>query len=208
MISTGSRFSVGFPVVEENALARRRELYAGRLEVYGEFLDIIRFPSERYQRVFQDYLRDKYASDAPDLVILIYVENLRVAENLLEKIFPRTPVVPVGLTEEEFPTGSLGDRTTGVAQRSAPGGTMELMLRLPPEIQRIVLIGDTSQVDREVMSRARQALRTGFLTSSAIPSTRVDHAEPEHARTAPAIGVRCCGNACDNDARGSSGATA
>jgi hypothetical protein len=101
VISTGSRFSVGFPIVEQNAVEKLRQLYPAELEFYSEYLDIVRFPSASYHRVFRDYLRDKYADDVPDLIVLIYVGNLGVAEKLLEQIYPDTPVVAAGLTEEE-----------------------------------------------------------------------------------------------------------
>lgn len=158
VISTGSRFSVGFPIVEQNAVERLRQLYPAELEVYSEYLDIVRFPSASYHRVFRDYLRDKYADDVPDLIVLIYVGNLGVAEKLLEQLFPNTPVVSAGLTEEEFPADLRSAHFAGIAQRSDPGGTIDLLRRLQPETQRVVLIGGSAEVDRQVMNRAKQAL--------------------------------------------------
>ena len=160
MISTGSRFSLGFPIVEQSALEQLRQWYRGELEVYAEALDIIRFPSDSYRRVFQDYLRDKYVGDPPDLVMLAYVGNLGTAAKLLRQIFPMTPVVAVGLTEEEILPGWPGGHVAGIAQRSDPAGTIQLMLRLQPEIRRIVLIGGTAEVDREVMRRALLAAKS------------------------------------------------
>jgi hypothetical protein len=61
MISTGSRFSPGFLLAEQKALDQMAKLGAGRPDVYSEYLDIVRFPSESYQRIFQTYLREKYA---------------------------------------------------------------------------------------------------------------------------------------------------
>jgi len=159
LISTESRFSVAFPGIAQNALDRLRELHTGPLEVYAESLNLIRFSSESYQRVLQDYLRDKYASEPPDLIVLIYVGTLRVGGRFLENIFPMSPVVAVGLTEEDLSSAPLGARTTGVAHRSDPGGTMELVLRLQPDIRRVVLIGGTAPVDRDLMNRTRQAVR-------------------------------------------------
>jgi PAS domain S-box-containing protein len=160
MISTGSRLSVGFPIVEHNLLDTLRQLQPGQIDLFAESLDIIRFPRESYRRVFHDYLRDKYADDNPNLIILIYVGNLDVAERVLEQLFPGAPVVAVGLTEEDLPLGRLGGRVAAIAQRSDPGGTIQLILRLQPDTQRIVLIGGTAEVDRNVMSRARQASRS------------------------------------------------
>src|SRR5262245_8327639 len=159
-ISTGSRFSVGFPILEQSILDRLRELYPGPLEVYGEYLDLIRFPSESYQRLFRDFLSDKYADDPPDLIILTYVGNLAVAEKFLNELFANIPAVAVGLTEEDLPVTRGGDGLTGLAQRSDPAGTIELLRRLQPDRRRLVLIGGTAEVDRHVMSRAQQAVRS------------------------------------------------
>ena len=159
-ISTGSRFSVGFPILEQSTLDRLRQLYPGPLDFYGEYLDVVRFPRESYQRVFRDFLRDKYAYDPPDLIILTYVGNLGVAEKFLEELFPNTPAVAVGLTEEELPNKRSGSHLTGLAQRSDPAGTIELLRRLQPETRHLVLIGGTAEVDRHVMNRTKEALRS------------------------------------------------
>jgi hypothetical protein len=47
MLSTGNRFSIGFPIVEQNAVDKLRQLRPGELEFYSEYLDIVRFPSEK-----------------------------------------------------------------------------------------------------------------------------------------------------------------
>ena len=159
VISTGSRFSLGFPILEQGIIERLRQLRSGDFDLYGESLDIVRFPSDSYHRVFRDYLRDKYADDLPDLIILLYVGNLGVAQRLLGQLFPSTPVVAAGLTEEELAPAALGDRFTGVVQRSDPAGTLALIQRLQPDIRKILLIGGTADVDRDVMNRVRQATR-------------------------------------------------
>src|SRR5690349_19724785 len=155
IISTGSRFSVGFPFIEQNAVENLRQLRPNELEYYSEYLDIIRFPSEKHRQIFRDYLRQKYAEDAPDLIILFYVGNLVGAQTVLQQLFPTTPVIVAGLTEEDLSRASLGARTTGLAQRSDPDGTIKLILRLQPEIKRIVVVGGTAEVDREVLRRTR-----------------------------------------------------
>jgi len=39
--------SIGFPIVEQNAVDKLRQLRPGELEFYSEYLDIVRFPSEK-----------------------------------------------------------------------------------------------------------------------------------------------------------------
>jgi PAS domain S-box-containing protein len=160
LISTGSRFSAGFAVVHERILEALGRISSERVETYGEDLDIIRFPTDRFQRLFGEYLEDKYADQRPDLVMLLYVGNLGTAGNLLQHLFPGTPVIVAGLTEEEVRPNQFGRPISGIAQRLDPRASIELILRLQPETQRIVVIGGTAEVDRSVVDRAKEAARS------------------------------------------------
>src|SRR5262245_26823589 len=79
LISTGSRFSPGFGLVDQAVLEALGKIDSGTVEVYPENLDILRFPSERFARIFSEYLTEKYADQPPDLVILVYIGNLGTA---------------------------------------------------------------------------------------------------------------------------------
>ena len=160
MISTASRFSPGSGVVEQNIVNKLQELGPRRIEFYSEYLDIIRFPSASYQRLFRDYLHVKYADQPPDLLMLIYVGNLVVAEKFLGQVFPGVQIVLAGLTEEEVPVGKFGSHVSGIAQGTDLRGTMELILRLKPETRRIVVIAGTAEVDRITLSRAKEAAQS------------------------------------------------
>jgi len=160
MISTGSRIAPGFGIVEQNVFDRLRQLEPRRIEFYSEYLDIIRFPSASYQRLFRDYLHEKYADQPPDLLILSYVGNLVVAEKFLGQLFPGVRVVLAGLTEEEVPIGQFRSRVGGIVQRTDLRGTMELILRLQPETRRVVVVAGTAEVDRLALSRAKDAARS------------------------------------------------
>jgi hypothetical protein len=120
VISTGSRFSPGFALIEQSALDTMTKLGPGPIDFYSEYLDIIRFPSESYQRIFRNYLREKYADNPPDLLMLFYVGNLGIAATLLQQLFPEVPVVVGGFTEEKFATDRLGSLVSGFAQNVDP----------------------------------------------------------------------------------------
>ncbi len=156
IVSTGSNFAPGFTHAAETVADTLRQLESGPLELYSESLDIVRFPSGSYSRLFRNYLGEKYIDYPLDLILLIYVGNLGLAEKLLKELFPGVPIVVIGLTEEEISPGQLGTHLTGLAQRSDPRGTIELVLRLQPETRRIVVIGGTAEVDTAGdQSRAR-----------------------------------------------------
>src|SRR6266850_1996303 len=108
LISTGSRFSPGFALVDQAVLEALQKIESRTVEVYPENLDILRFPADRFQRIFSDYLKEKYAEQPPDIVILVYIGNLGTAGTLLQQLFPATPVIVAGFTEEELPPNQFG----------------------------------------------------------------------------------------------------
>jgi PAS domain S-box-containing protein len=160
IISTGSRFSPGFALVDQGVLEGLAKILSARVETYAENLDILRFPTERFQRIFTEYLAEKYAEQRPDLIILVYVGNVGIAGKLLQQMFPGTPIIVAGFTEEEVRTDQFGPLVSGIAQRVDPRANLELILRLQPETRRIVVIGGTAEVDRNVLNRAREAARS------------------------------------------------
>ena len=68
IVSTGSRLSPGFALIDQGVLKALEKLPSGQVETYGENIDILRFPDERFQRIFTEYLTAKYAAQPPDLI--------------------------------------------------------------------------------------------------------------------------------------------
>jgi PAS domain S-box-containing protein len=157
LIFTGNRLSPGFAIAEQAVLDALAKIPSGRIETYGENLDILQFPPERFARIFNEYLTEKYAEKRPDLVILLYVGNVAIAGKLIEQLLPGTPVILAGFTEEEIPPDQFGSLVSGIAQRVDPRASVELILRLQPETRRIVVIGGTAEVDRHVIDRVKEA---------------------------------------------------
>jgi PAS domain S-box-containing protein len=160
IISTGSRLAPGFIIVDQQLLQVFGKITSPRIEIYAENLDLVRFPSERYGQIFSEYLIAKYAAHPPDLVILVYVGNLGIPGKLLPELFPRTPIIVAGFTEEEIRTNQFGTLVSGLAQRVNPRATLELILRLQPELRRIVVVGGTAEIDRHVLQRVKEAAQS------------------------------------------------
>ena len=160
IISTGSRLAPGFILVDQQLLQALSAISSVRIETYAENLDLVRFPSERYQQIFREYLAAKYAEFPPDLVILVFVGNLGSAGKVLTQLFPGTPIVVAGLTEETLRTDQFGPSVSGLAQRVNPRASLELILRLQPETRRIVVIGGTAEVDRHVVQLIKESAQS------------------------------------------------
>jgi len=157
IISTGSRLASGFIIADQQLLQTLGKIQSPPIDTYAENLDLIRFSNANYQRIFRDYLTAKYAEFPPDLVILIFVGNLGISGKLLPQLFPNTPIIIAGLTEENLQGNEFEHRVSGVAQRIDPRATLELIDRLQPEVNRIIVIGGTAEVDRQVTQRVKQS---------------------------------------------------
>jgi len=160
IVSTGSRLSPGFALIDQGVLKALEKLPSGQVETYGENIDILRFPDERFQRIFTEYLTAKYAAQPPDLIVLAFVGSLRIAGELLHRLFPGTPVIVAGATEEEVRAEQFHGPLTGLVSRADPRGTLELIFLLQPETRRVIVIGGAAEVDRDVLDRAKQAARS------------------------------------------------
>ncbi|HEU4345353.1 MAG TPA: ATP-binding protein [Candidatus Binatia bacterium] len=160
IISTGSRFSPGYSLIDRGVFEALAKMPSGQIETYAENLDILRFPVDRFQRIFNDYLTAKYEAQPPDLIVLAFVGSLGIAGKLLQQLFPGTPVIVAGATEEEVRVDQFRNPFTGVASRANPRATLELIFLLQPEISRVVVIGGTAEVDRDVLDRVKEDARS------------------------------------------------
>jgi PAS domain S-box-containing protein len=144
-------------VVDQQLLQVLGTIQSPRIETYAENLDLLRFPNENYRRIFSEYLTAKYAEFPPDLVILVFVGNLEISAKVLPQLFPNAPIIVAGFTEENLQANQFDSRVSGVAQRINPEATLELIARLQPDVNRVVVIGGTAEVDRQVTQRVKQA---------------------------------------------------
>jgi PAS domain S-box-containing protein len=64
-----------------------------------------------------------------------------------------------GATEEKVSADQFRSPVSGVASRADPRATLELIFRLQPETQRVVVVAGTAEVDRHVLDRVKEAAR-------------------------------------------------
>ena len=113
IISTGSRLAPGFMLVDQQ-LTQALAKVPTPIETYAENLDIGRFPTERFGRIFSEYLTEKYAEQPPDLIILVYVGNLGIGGKLLEQLISRNTYYRCrGLPKRKFGRGQFGPLVSG-----------------------------------------------------------------------------------------------
>ncbi|HEY7319789.1 MAG TPA: ATP-binding protein [Candidatus Binatia bacterium] len=158
MLFSGSQFAPGSALVEQSVqqvLQKRPQ----PVDFYAEYLDANRLPSESHYQLFRKYLQEKYAHNPPDVIVTFLILNFELAGRLPAELFPGIPMVLGALTEEEVPREGFGNHVTGVVQRIDFAGALELILKLQPETERIIVIGGTAPLDHRYLTRTKEAAR-------------------------------------------------
>ena len=158
MLFSGSQFAPGSALVEQSV---QQVLQKGpqTVDFYAEYLDANRLPGESHYQLFRKYLQEKYAHNPPDVIVTFLILNFELAGRLPAELFPGIPVVLGALTEEEVPREGFGNHVTGVVQHIDFAGALELILKLQPDTERIIVIGGTAPLDRRYLTRTKEAAR-------------------------------------------------
>lgn len=124
----------------------------GRLDYYAEYLDLARFSSPEYQEALQDFLGRKYAGRRLDAIIAEGTAPLKFVERYGAKIFPGAPLV---FSTEEMDLRPIPN-STGLVFQIDMKSTLDLALRLQPNIKRVFVIRGASEFDKFYEQIARQ----------------------------------------------------
>ena len=133
-----------------------RELGA-RLDFYAEFLDTARWPEAETQAAARDFLRRRYAQKKLSVIIAVARPAINFVRLYGNELFPGVPIVVYGDSEalHEWDPGRPITGTLGKVDLSA---TVELILRLQPRVQEILVISGASASDQLLQSIARRQL--------------------------------------------------
>ncbi len=161
MIFSEARDLPGNVMMEQ---AVRQEMLAHtttNLEFFTESLDASRFPSPTHYADFGNYIREKYAGQKIDLVMMFMARNLMLANEMTTALPTNIPSVFVVINDMEVPNTPPGGRPfTGIFQRTDISGTIKFIFRLQPETRRVVVVGGISSSDQQTMGRISEMART------------------------------------------------
>lgn len=129
-----------------------------RLELDTETLDLSRVDDDDYVHKLIEIYRLKYRAAPPDLIIPTYTPALRLLLRRGDELFPGVPIVFCGADVGAVEAAHLPAHVTGVASRRDFAGTLEMMSRLQPDLQRVAVVIGASNLDKEWEEDARQAL--------------------------------------------------
>lgn len=128
------------------------------IELYREEMDLSRFESDSYLPVLVQYLRDKYAGTAVDVVVAVMGPALDFLIRHGDAVFPGARIVFCGIDRRSLDVETLPPHVTGVLVEREFAPTLELALTMHPDTTRVVFIGGASQFDVRVIRQARTEL--------------------------------------------------
>jgi signal transduction histidine kinase len=118
--------------------------------VFDESLDAPRFAGESYERTVITYLRDKYASQRPSVIVAVAETSLRFLLHHRAELFAGIPIVHCGVDAQFLqPLAPLPADVVGVPVRFDFVPSIELALRWHPRARRLVVVTGTADVDRQ-----------------------------------------------------------
>jgi len=126
---------------------------------YVEYLEAQRFGNRDYKKSVSETLRQTYAKQKLDLVIVAVYPALQFAIEFRDRIFPGVPIVFMMVVPDRLPSPELWPGVTGVTLRGDVRGTLDLALRLHPETRNVAVVGGTSEFETYWVNATHQELR-------------------------------------------------
>lgn len=130
------------------------------IQFFEESADASYFPDPEHYKLFANYIKDKYAGQKIDLVMMFMSRDFRLArgmETALPTNIPSVIVVINDTTQSRMPT----DRPfTGIYQRFDIQGTFRFIFHLQPETRRVVVIGGVSGADQLWLGQIAEATKS------------------------------------------------
>ncbi|MCX7914103.1 MAG: PAS domain S-box protein [Thermodesulfovibrionales bacterium] len=114
------------------------------IEMFFEYMDTKRYFNDRYFQKLYELLKQKYEKDRFDIIIATDNDALNFMLTHGEKLFPDTPVVFCGINN--FQDSMIQGRQlfTGVVEETDMKSTLDIALKLHPQLRRVVVINDST----------------------------------------------------------------
>ena len=140
---------------------------AGQLDYYTEYVDLARFSSPAYQEAPRDFLRRKYAGWRLDVIIAEGNAPFEFMARHGAQIFPGAPIVFSTERKDLQPIPN----STGVVFQIDMKSTLDLALKLQPNIKRVFVIRGASEFDKFYEEIARRQFQEyeGRVTFTYLP---------------------------------------
>jgi PAS domain S-box-containing protein len=127
------------------------------IRFYTEYVDFSWLAANGTERDLLQLLARKYAATRVDLIVVCGDGAARLLLRERATLLPAVPLVYCRLTPTAPEPSALPPGVTGVAMPLPWAATLELVLRLHPDVERIVFVGGAGDSDRVLEVQAREA---------------------------------------------------
>jgi signal transduction histidine kinase len=129
-----------------------------KVEIFSEFLDFARFPSQSQKEELASHLKSRYAGRRFDLVVAVAGSALNFTLDYRKDLFNGAPVVFCAVDQREIEGRDLPADVTGLPITFDFRGTLDLAFRLQPETTEVVCIAGTAGFDQLWAEECRKVL--------------------------------------------------
>jgi PAS domain S-box-containing protein len=159
LVLYGERLSIpAMRTTEQGLMAGLlREQPAG-VEIFSEYLDLARFPAAQYGDELVRYLRARYATRKPDVVIAVVSSALELALAHRDALFAGVPIVFSNVDHREVEGKPMPPDVTGLWMAFDYQRTLELAFQLQPDTREVVCVAGTGILERLWNEEARKVL--------------------------------------------------
>ena len=110
--------------------------------IYGESLDLTRFPGQDYEASLVDHLKTKYAHRPVDVIVSIGVASAKFLKAWKQDIWPEAPIVYGFVPDLAETRALLLPNTTAVFAKVTPTQLLIAARAVVPDLKSVVLVGD------------------------------------------------------------------
>jgi signal transduction histidine kinase len=138
---------------------RLQERTAEEFEIFVDYMELLRLPSQVHLESTVDYLSHKYAEAAPDLLITLGRAAIPVMLNNKNVIAPGVPTIIANVPSTAAPDADRLRNATYVVSEYNFVNTLRLAQQLQPNAQNLVIVGGASDYDRQWLNDAHHQLQ-------------------------------------------------
>jgi PAS domain S-box-containing protein len=145
-------------MIEQGLTAALLSAHAWALEVFSEYLDLARFPAARYGDDIVRYLRAKYGTRKPDVLIAVTNTALQFVLDHRDELFSGVPIVFTAVDHREVEGREMPPNVAGLWTAWDYQRTLELALQLQPKTREVICVAGTGVEDQAYNNEARKVL--------------------------------------------------
>ena len=138
---------------------RLSEKTTEKFEIFIDYMDLVRFPSEAHVNQTVEYLSGKYSEAPPDVLIALGRAAIPFLAKNHNALVPTVPTIIANVPARAVPKTDQFDNFFFVATEYSFSRTLQLALRLQPKARNVVVVGGASDYDRQWLEDARRELQ-------------------------------------------------